>query len=197
MTPDKQILLGDNVDYDVLTRSKLILNGDRYHVNNSLLLSTSSGSLIRMYDDSTKQVQDVETGDIVKSYLPVGMPDEFFYNDWLSYSTDDLSGSVASGSIVIRTFSDESYGYTLVNGSIKMARNKVGGKYFLKQGSTWTWKMPDDMSTGDYLLDKDGNEVEITSISEVAQEETFYSLDVEDIDTYFTSDILVHNIPPK
>jgi len=53
------------------------------------------------------------------------------------------------------------------------------------------------MSTGDYLLDKDGNEVEITSISEVAQEETFYSLDVEDIDTYFTSDILVHNIPPK
>jgi hypothetical protein len=78
-----------------------------------------------------------------------------------------------------------------------MARNKVGGKYFLKQGSTWTWKMPDDMSTGDYLLDKDGNEVEITSISEVAQEETFYSLDVEDIDTYFTSDILVHNIPPK
>ena len=57
--------------------------------------------------------------------------------------------------------------------------------------------MPDEMSIGDYLLDKDGNELEITSISEVAQEETFYSLDVEDIDTYFTSDILVHNIPPK
>jgi hypothetical protein len=197
MTPDKQILLRDKKDYDILKRSKLVLSGDRYHVNNSLLLSTASGSLIRMYDDSTKQVQDVETGDIVKSYLPVGMPDEFFYNDWLSYSADDLSGSVASGSIVIRTFSDKSYGYTLVNGSIKMARNKSGAKYFLKQGSTWTWKMPDDMSTGDYLLDKDGNEVEITSISEVAQEETFYSLDVEDIDTYFTSDILVHNIPPK
>ena len=57
--------------------------------------------------------------------------------------------------------------------------------------------MPDDMSQVITLLDKDGNEVEITSISEVAQEETFYSLDVEDIDTYFTSDILVHNIPPK
>ena len=57
--------------------------------------------------------------------------------------------------------------------------------------------MPDDMSTGDYLLDKDGNEVEITSISEVAQEETFYSLDVEDIDTYFQSDILVHNLPKR
>jgi len=78
-----------------------------------------------------------------------------------------------------------------------MARNKVGGKYFTKIGDTWSWKMPDEMSVGDYLLDKDGNEVEITSKTEVAQEETFYSLDVEDIDTYFTSDILVHNIPPK
>ena len=53
-----------------------------------------------------------------------------------------------------------------------------------------------NISVGDYLFDKDGNEVEITSKTEVAQEETFYSLDVEDIDTYFTSDILVHNIPP-
>ena len=55
---------------------------------------------------------------------------------------------------------------------------------------------PTDIAVGDYFLDKDGNEVEVTSITEVAQEETFYSLDVEDIDTYFTSDILVHNIPP-
>ena len=71
-----------------------------------------------------------------------------------------------------------------------------GGRYFLKQGDTWSWGTPDDISVGDYFLDKDGNEVEVTSKSEVAQEETFYSLDVEDIDTYFTSDILVHNIPP-
>ena len=85
-----------------------------------------------MYDDSTKQVQDVEVGDIVKSYLPVGMPDEFFFDDWLSYSSTDLSGSVASGSIVIRTLVMNLMDTTLVNGSIKMARNKVGGKIFLE-----------------------------------------------------------------
>ena len=71
-----------------------------------------------------------------------------------------------------------------------------GARYFLKQGDTWTWAKPDEYRSGDYFLDKDGNEVEVTSETEVAQEETFYSLDVEDIDTYFTSEILVHNIPP-
>ena len=47
-----------------------------------------------MYDDSTKQVQDVEVGDVVKSYKPVGMPDEFFFARLVSYSSTDLSGSV-------------------------------------------------------------------------------------------------------
>jgi hypothetical protein len=153
-----------------------------------------------MYDDSTKQVQDVEVGDVVKSYKPVGMPDEFFFEDWLSYSTTDLSGSTPSGSVVVRTLQEDYYGYYLINDSIKVPVMKQsmmkGARYFLKQGDTWSWAKPTDIDTGDYFLNKDGNEVEITSKTEVAQEETFYSLDVEDIDTYFTSDILVHNIPP-
>jgi hypothetical protein len=196
MTPDKQILLRDSDKFDTTIAPKFILSGDRYHIQNALLLSTASGSNIRMYDNSTKQVQDVEVGDVVKSYKPSGMPDEFFFQDWLSYSSTNLSGSVASGSVVVRTFSDDFYGYYLLNGSIKMPNNKGGARYFVKQSDTWSWKIPEDILVGNYFLDKDGNEVEVTSKTEVSQEETFYSLDVEDIDTYFTSDILVHNIPP-
>ena len=49
------------------------------------------------------------------------------------------------------------------------------------------------------MFDKDGNEISITSKDEnyTGTVKTFYSLDVEDVDTYFTSDILVHNIPGK
>ena len=154
-----------------------------------------------MFDGSTKQVQDVQIGDVVKSYKPVGLPDEFFYQDWLSYSTDDLSGSVASGSVVVRTFVHNHYGHYLINGSIKipvMNQSMMkGARYFLKQGDTWTFAKPNEISTGDYLFDKDGNEVEVTSVSEVGEDNPYYSLDVEDIDTYFTSEILVHNIPPR
>ena len=96
---------------------------------------------------------------------------------------------------------EDFFGYYLVNGSIKLPVMKQaylkGAKYFIKQGDTWSWGSPMDVDTGDYFLNTSADEVEVTSISEVAQNETFYSLDVEDIDTYFTSDILVHNIPPK
>ena len=200
MTPDRQILTKKKDKLVLSIAPKFILSGDRYHIQNALLYSTASGSSIRMYDDSTKQVQDVEVGDVVKSYKPVGMPDEFYFDDWLSYSSTDLSGSTASGSVVVRTFEEDYYGYYLINDSIKVPVMKQammkGARYFLKQGDTWSWGTPDDIDVGDYFLDKDANEVEVTSKTEVAQEETFYSLDVEDIDTYFTSDILVHNIPP-
>ena len=200
ITPDRPVLINKKDKLDTSIAPKLVLSGDRYHIQNALLYSTPSGSNIRMYDDSQKQVQDVQIGDVVKSYKPVGMPDEFFFEDWLSYTTTDLSGSTASGSVVVRTMNEDFYGYYLINGSIKVPVMKQalfkGAKYFIKQGDIWSWGAPDDISIGDYFLDKDGNEVEVTSKTEVAQEETFYSLDVEDIDTYFTSDILVHNIPP-
>jgi len=201
LTPDKQILLKDKDRFDFSYAPKFILSGDRYHMQNALgVYSSPSGSLIRMYDNSTKQVQDVEVGDVVKSYKPAGMPDEFFFEDWYDYSSTNLSGSVASGSVVVRTFNEDFYGYYLINGSIKIPVMKQammkGGRFFTKQGSTWSWETPENIDVGDYFLDKDANEVEVTSKTEVAQEDTFYSLDVEDIDTYFTSDILVHNIPP-
>ena len=49
------------------------------------------------------------------------------------------------------------------------------------------------------MFDKDGNQIEVVSVQDnfLGSEATFYSLDVEDVDTYFSSDILVHNIPKK
>ena len=201
LTPDRQILLKDKDRFTFSYAPKFILSGDRYHIQNALgVYSSPSGSEITMYDNSTKQVQDIEVGDVVKSYKPAGMPDEFFFEDWYDYSSTNLSGSVASGSVVVRTFSEDFYGYYLINGSIKIPVMKQammkGGRFFTKQGDTWSWQTPDNINVGNYFLDKDANEVEITSKTEVAQEDTFYSLDVENIDTYFTSDILVHNIPP-
>ena len=89
-----------------------------YHPQPRFLRIVASGSLINMYDNSTKQIQDVEVGDVVKSYQPVGMPDESEGISWESYTTTDLSGSFSSGSIVIETINKQSYGYYLINGSI-------------------------------------------------------------------------------
>ena len=70
-------------------------------------------------------------------------------------------------------------------------------KYFVKSSGTWGWKKVSEISTGDYFLNSSEDEVQITSKASITGSETFYALYVEDIDTYFQSDILVHNIPGK
>ena len=161
--------------------------------------TTASGSAITMYDGSTKNVEHIEVGDVVLSYQPYGMPDEA--KNYLAYTASDLSGSTSQGSIVVNIMRTMSYGYYLINGSIKAPYNvqQVSDdvRYFVKQSGTWSWITPESIEVGDYFLDTDGTEVEVTSITENSGDTIWFSLDVEDIDTYFQSNILVHNIPPK
>jgi hypothetical protein len=119
--------------------------------------------------------------------------------DYMDYTTTNLTGSF-SGSIVVGVSSDEISDYYLLNGTKKLSKaNSVSSDsdYFVKSGTTWSWKRVSDILVGDYLLQGDGTELEVTSLTEESGETTFYSLDVEDIDTYFQSDILVHNIPKR
>ena len=194
MTPEKNILLRDTyiVHQTKITKSSLDSEIWSWGRGSEIGYTTASGSLITMYDESTKQIQDIDVGDVVKSYQPIGLPDESLGNIYASYSTTDLSGSFASGSVVIDIYSEEVPSYWLANNSIKYTYKS---HHFVKKDDTWSFSL--DIEVGNYLLDKDGNEVEITSISEVLESETFYSLNVEDIDTYFQSEILVHNLPPK
>ena len=204
LTPNDIVYLGNN-DQEVghktsMAKWNLDERGDEWKLKPIQGKTAASGSLINMFDGSTKQVQDIEVGDVVKSYQPLGMPDETM--DYVSYTTTDLSGSYDSGSIVVRTFTDVAYtfyGYYLLNGSIKIPLQSKSSDayYFVKQSGTWGWRNPYQIAVGDYFLNTDGNELEITSKTEVQEDISWYSLDVEDIDTYFSSNILVHNLPPK
>ena len=192
-TPTKQIELKNYIVPLISYKS----DGNDGYTIKSYGRTTASGSLIDMFDGSTKQVQDVEVGDIVKSYWPDNM--SLSDIDYMDYSITNLTGSF-SGSIVVGLSQDERSEYYLLNGTKKLSKHNSttsDSDYFVKSGGTWTWKKTRDISVGDYLLQGDGTELEVTSLTEEAATTTFYSLDVEDIDTYFQSDILVHNIPKR
>ena len=136
-----------------------------------------------MYDGSTKAVENVAVGDVVKSYYPIGMSMNDI--DFFGYSTNDLSGSYASGSVVVGTYSS----YKIPE-LASVFVNKLGvGHYKFIKGY--------EVEVGDELYKQDGTWEEVTSAARQSSATTFYSLDVEDIDTYFSSDILVHNLPKK
>tara|TARA_Y100001972_G_scaffold21160_1_gene25100 strand:+ start:91 stop:2769 length:2679 start_codon:yes stop_codon:yes gene_type:complete len=197
MTPEKNIVLAQRDAGKFIKLNPT--DTDSWNYISQQGKTSASGSLIQMFDGTTKQVQDVEVGDVVTSYQPLGMPDES--QNYLSYTTTDLSGSTTQGSIVVNVMKTMSYGHILINGSIKAPYNiqqlNDDVRYFVKQGDTWSWLEPNSIEVGDYFLDPSGNETEITSITDGSGDVTWYSLDVEDIDTYFQSNILVHNIPPK
>ena len=114
----------------------------------------------------------------------------------LSYTNAELSGTM-SGSVVMEVKSEQVDYHYLVNGSIKLAGDNTQAVVYVKQDSVWCWRYPSELEVNDILLDKDGNELTISSITQIQESDTYYSLDVEDIDTYFLSDILVHNLPPR
>ena len=122
------------------------------------------------------------------------MPDSDL--NYLNYSVTDLSGSFASGSVVVSKSSQNHNLYYLVNNTYKVPQ--LGTVFVDRLGlGVFQFVKGYQLQNGDKLFNQDGSWIEITSVSEVNQNQTFYSLDVEDIDTYFSSDILVHNLPKK
>tara|TARA_Y100001938_G_C8065566_1_gene419977 strand:- start:176 stop:1579 length:1404 start_codon:yes stop_codon:yes gene_type:complete len=191
-TPEKTIILKNNYNGQYVHIQKT--ENDYWSLNSSFSPLGVSGSLVRMYDDSTKQIQDIEVGDLVKSYHPTDMSLQDHAS--ISYTNAELSGTM-SGSVVMELKSEQVDYHYLINGSIKLAGDNTQAVVYVKQNSVWCWRYPSELAVNDVLLDKDGSELTITSISEVQESDTYYSLDVEDIDTYFLSDILVHNLPPR
>ncbi len=192
-TSTKQLELKDTVVPLLSYKS----DGDDGYTAKSYGRTTASGSLIGMFDGSTKQVQDIEVGDVVASYWPDGM--SLSDVDYMDYTTTNLTGSM-SGSIVIGITSDERTEHYLLNGTKILSKSSFmagDSDYFVKSSGTWGWEKTRNISSGDYLLQGDGTELEVTSLIEKTGSMTFYSLDVEDIDTYFQSDILVHNLPKR
>ena len=191
-TPEKTIVLKNKYEGQYVHIQKTV--SDYWKLKSNFSPLGASGSLVRMYDDSTTQIQDIEVGDLVKSYHPTDM--SLLDQASISYTNTELSGTM-SGSVVMEIKSEQVDYHYLINGSIKLAGDNTQAVVYVKQNSVWCWRYPSELVVNDILLDKDGNELTISSITQIQESDTYYSLDVEDIDTYFLSDILVHNLPPR
>lgn len=191
-TPEKTIILQNryNSQYVEIKQS----DSDIWELKSNFSPLGVSGSLVQMYDGSTTQIQDIQVGDLVKSYHPTDM--SLMELGALNYTNAELSGTM-SGSVVMELKSEQVDYHYLINGSIKLAGDNTQAVVYVNKAGIWCWRYPSELAVNDVLLDKNANEVTITSIEEVQQSDTYYSLDVEDIDTYFLSDILVHNLPPR
>jgi|ETNvirnome_2_300_1030623.scaffolds.fasta_scaffold07867_3 hypothetical protein len=127
------------------------------------------GTQIQMHE-GVKSIEDVEIGDIVKSF--------------------DVGTSSVIDSKVTKTYVHTDRYYMILNGTIKTTSVHP----FYTDGK---WIEAGDLSIGDKILHVDGLEHTIDSIEEGDEVVDVYNLEVGGIHNYFAEGYLVHNKGPE
>ena len=152
------------------------------------------GSQISKSDGSVVNVEDLIVGDEILSVSLQGATDESsgnWENDTFNI-TSSFTPHSASVQRVMYEFSNSYYdinnGQELITGEHHMMYRQAGNE-------NWVWKTAPNFSVGDYLMDKNGNEVVISSLEQHIDPDGYevVQLDVEPDDFYIGQSFLVHN----
>ena len=152
------------------------------------------GSPVSKSDGSVVNVEDLNIGDEILTISLQGSTDESS-GDWIN-DTFDKDGTFtqhsASVKRVMYEFSNSYYdinnGQELMTGEHHMLYRQAGNQ-------NWVWKTAPTFEVGDYLMDKNGNQVAISSINQSVDPDGYevVQLDVEPDDFYIGQTFLVHN----
>jgi intein/homing endonuclease len=130
-----------------------------------------AGTKILMADGSTKEIQDISSGDEV-----------------LSYDLDQKR-TVKDKVSKLLVHANAPGGYLIFNGELK-----VTGNHNMWVENKGIWLHADKLMVGDVLLNSKGEKVPVASIEKVDGVNTVYNLGLPgENHNYFTEDILVHN----
>tara|TARA_Y100000361_G_scaffold71029_1_gene62884 strand:+ start:560 stop:1594 length:1035 start_codon:yes stop_codon:yes gene_type:complete len=180
------------VNYNAnLTKAVTVV--DAYGGSPSCLLV---GTKIDMADGTTKLVEDLDIGDWVLSMNMPGQIDED-EEDWrkcrfADEKTETFTQHSASVQDInfdfVRNYWNINNGEECITGDHEMLYKPLGE-------NTWMWQLVPNMKVGAHLMDKNGEEVLITQLENVTDEDGFevVQIDVEPLDVYFGKTFLVHN----
>ena len=174
-------------------RTKSIVIVDAYGGSPSCLLV---GTPIQMADGSFKDVEDLEIGDWVLAMNMPGQLDED-EEDWRKCRfSDEKTEEFTQHSASVQ---DINFDFTQNYWDINKGDEKITGEHEMLykplNENTWMWQLVPNMKVGAHVMDKNGNEVEITSLDNVIDDDGFevVQVDVEPLDVYFGKTFLVHN----
>ena len=155
------------------------------------------GTPIDMADGTIKNVEDLEIGDEVLSMNMPGQLDED-NDDWRSCRfSDEKTETFTQHSASVQDINfDFAYNYWDINDGMEKITGEHEMLYKPLNENTWMWQLVPNMRVGANVMDKNGNEVEITSLENVVDNDEGFEvvqIDVEPLDVYFGKTFLVHN----
>ena len=153
------------------------------------------GTLISMADGTTKKIEDLVTGDSLKSISIEGLPlDETLHFAWTAANPN----ITASQTIVVNATKVEAFSLVNINnGLLKATAEHI---HLVKREAVYMFVQSSELLVGDILLDGQLNEVVITSAETERmpdeQSVNVYLIDVEAIDLFIANNIITHNKKP-
>ena len=178
---------------------KTITIVDSYGGSPSCLLE---GTPIDMADGTTKNVEDLQIGDWVLSMNMPGQLDEDV-SEWrkCTFPNDKAEEFTQHSASVQDINFDFAYNYWNINEGQELITGEHEMLYrpsltLFPNQQVWGWQVAPNMNVGGTLMDKNGNEVEITSLVSVLDKDDGFEvvqIDVEPLDVYFGKTFLVHN----
>ena len=125
-----------------------------------------------MWDGTTRRIKTLSVGDIITGY--------------------DVETNTLLPTTVKAIKFDYFKEYYIINNDLHITEQHP---LYVKQNGTWDWIDAADLNVGDYMLNTDKTEVEITSKDFIQERIDVVNIDVEEVDTYFAGkeQLLIHN----
>ena len=152
------------------------------------------GSMVSISDGSVVKVEDLNIGDEILSVSLQGSTDESV-GDWKNDTFNQSGSFTQHSSSVQRVMYEFSQHYYNINSGSELITGEHHMLYRQAGNENWTWQTAPNFSVGDYLMDKQGNEISISSLEQHINPDGYevVQLDVEPDDFYVGQTFLVHN----
>lgn len=177
--------------------TKTLYAVDVYNTINQPDFCLLFGTKVTLANGNEVNIEDLNVGDEIKSWVPAGLPDETQPLDsenieWRFYYSNELSGTAQNVTVRDITFNFASGYFSLNNGLINATEthplyvwdNEIGKYKFKNVG---------EILPGDKLIMQDESEVEITNIEVVTADVEIVTLNVENADVFLSNGLISHN----
>jgi hypothetical protein len=177
--------------------TKTLYAVDVYNTINQPDFCLLFGTKIQLADGTEINVEDLNIGDEIKSWVPAGLPDEnqdpeSDQVDWRFHYSDTLEGNAQNVTVSDITFNFAEGYFSLNDGLINATEthplyvwdNEIGKYKFKNVG---------DILPGDKLVMQDETEIEVTNIEIVTADVEIVTVNVENADVYISNGLISHN----
>ena len=180
-----------------VTSTKILYAVDVYNTINQPDFCLLFGTQIELANGTMVNVEDLNVGDEIKSWVPAGLPDESQdpesdQVEWKFYHSETLSGSAQTVIVSDLTFNFAEGYFSLNDGLIKSTETHPLYVWD-NEISKYKFKNVGDILPGDRLVMQDETEVEVTNIEIVKADVEIVTVNVENADVYISNGLISHN----